>query len=148
MSLYIFWHLQIKGISSYYNISPNLIFSLWIRSIKAIAKPASRNQKLSTKPFIILCLFYRFWLIQLYIVFTLFFSLTVRRRFVKIEIYLIFKCLVVVLWIVYVSETKPRSKKTKKTAVIMVSKIFRPLYFTLSFAHNNHCYKHYCYHDI
>ena len=31
---------------------------------------------------------------------------------------------------------------------MMVSNIFRPLYVIFTFAHNNHCYQHYFYHDI
>ena len=49
----------LKGIIGYCIISANGIFSPWIKSVKTIANPASRKQKLSTKASIIL-LFWRY----------------------------------------------------------------------------------------
>ena len=99
-----------KGILGYYIIWPIQIFTLWIRSIKTIAKQISTNQKLSTKPFIIsffsrlyyiFCfffslLFFPFLSFSINLVaysFTPFVSLSVRRRFVRIEIKLKFEIL-------------------------------------------------------
>ena len=40
---------------------------------------------------------------------------------------------------------KKNQVEKKVVSVMMVSNIFRPLYVTLAFAHNNHFYHHYCY---
>ena len=37
--------------------------------------------------------------------------------------------------------------ENRVASAMIVLNIFRPLYITLTFPHNNHCYHDYCYHD-